>query len=77
MGVDTVVTPISGLMCARGRTATIGLVVRDGVVVDGPPYGRKMGLIGRSAREVWKELSGAGWMLVWLPDPPILGVDDT
>ncbi len=49
------------------RIVTVGLVVRNGTVVDCAPYARRWAL-GRDAREVWRQQSRAGAELVWLPD---------
>ncbi len=56
-----------GLIWCSARTATVGLVVRDGVIVDCPPYARRWAK-GRDAREVWRAQRRAGADLVWLPD---------
>ncbi len=42
----------SGLIWCSTPTATVGLVVEDGIVVDCPPYARRWAL-GRDARDVW------------------------
>lgn len=43
----------NGLIYLSTPTATVGLVVRDGVVVDAPPYARRWAL-GADARELWR-----------------------
>lgn len=59
-----------GLIVWSSPSATCGLVVVGGDVVDGPPYARKLGLVGRDARQVWREQARRGVGLQWLPDPP-------
>ncbi len=60
-----------GLSCwsmrVRDQWVTVGLVVRDGVIVDCPPYARRWAH-GRDAREVWRARHRAGADLVSLPD---------
>ncbi len=56
-----------GLIWHSTRAATVGLVVRDGVIVDCPPYARRWAY-GRDARDVWRRQHRAGADLVWLPD---------
>jgi hypothetical protein len=56
-----------GLIWCSTRRATVGLVVRDGRVVDCPPYARQWAL-GCDAREVWRKQARAGADLMWLPD---------
>jgi hypothetical protein len=58
--------------------ATVGLVVKDGVVVDGPPYARSCGYLNRDARQLWRQLhSKPGYLLDWLPDSPPPAVGST
>lgn len=45
---------------------TVGLIVRDGVIVDAPPLARKWAL-GRSARKVWNQAEGYGARVRWIP----------
>lgn len=82
--------PRSGLIWAsrvtyrRGRRgegipqyATIGLVVVDAVVVDGPPYavgagiidwdGDRQETIAKDARDCWDDLVRKGWQVKWTP----------
>lgn len=59
-----------GLIWWSTPSATCGLVVVGGDAVDGPPYARKLGLVDRDAREVWREQARHGVDLEWLPDPP-------
>lgn len=47
--------------------AVVGLMVRDGVVVDVAPYLRRRGYTGRDARQVWRELRRQGLDVQWLP----------
>ena len=56
-----------GLIYLSTPKATVGLIVQDGLVVDGPPYARRWTL-GRDAREVWREAAQRGATLAWLPD---------
>jgi hypothetical protein len=63
--------PASGLIYVSTRTATVGLVVKDGAVVDGPPYAYRCDYVGRDARQLWRDLHGRrGYRLAWLPDEP-------
>ena len=58
-----------GLIYLSMPTATVGLIVRDAWVIDGPPYARKIGLVGKDARAVWRRYHGRpGVILHWLPD---------
>ncbi|MEU3452281.1 hypothetical protein ABZ671_01360 [Micromonospora sp. NPDC006766] len=57
-----------GLIWVVLPRATCGLVVADGVVVDAPPYLRRVK--GSHARRVWRELAGQAQQLVWLPGQP-------
>lgn len=57
----------NGLIWWSTRTATVGLVVRDGKVVEAPPYARRWAL-GRDARQLWREGTRLGARLEWLPD---------
>jgi hypothetical protein len=57
--------PANGLIWLSTARYTVGLVVRDGVVVDAPPIARRWAM-GRDARQVWRDARGA--KLVWLPD---------
>lgn len=57
-----------GLIVWSTPAATCGLVVVGGDVVDGPPYAVKVGLVGRDAREVWREQARRGVDLEWVPN---------
>lgn len=57
--------PASGLIYCVLRKATVGLVVHDGVIVDVPPYLRR--LKGADARRTWRELAKQAERLEWLP----------
>ncbi len=46
--------------------ATVGLVVKDGIVVDSAPYARRWAL-GCSARQIWDQGIAHGHSLKWLP----------
>lgn len=61
-----------GLLIWSTPGVTLGLVVRDGIVVDAPPYARKWAL-GRSARELWHEARVRGVDVVWIPAPSDTG----
>ena len=54
-----------GLIFWSTKTATVGLLVRDGVVVDCPPYARNWAL-NKDARELWREGKRKGVDLQWL-----------
>lgn len=58
----------SGLLVISMPTFTIGLVVHANKITAAPPYGRKLGLVGRNAREVWRDYARRGADLFWLPD---------
>jgi hypothetical protein len=61
-----------GTIWLSTRTATVGLVVKEGRVVDGPPYAYRCGYVRRDARQLWRDLHGRpGYRLAWLPDEPI------
>ncbi len=57
----------SGLICWSTPRATVGLVVRDGVVVETPPYARRWAQ-GRDARELWFGGVAKGVRLAWVAD---------
>lgn len=57
-----------GLLWWSTQAATCGLVVEDAVVVDCPPYARKLGFLGRDARELWREQARRSVDLQWVPD---------
>lgn len=57
----------NGLIWCSTRTATVGLIVAVGRVVDCPPYARRWAF-GHDARTVWREQARTGADLVWLPD---------
>lgn len=48
--------------------ATVGLLVRNKVIVDGPPYARSWA-IGRSARDIWDQGKARGYTVLWIPAP--------
>lgn len=60
----------TGLIWCSTRTATVGLVVAAGRVVDCPPYARRWAA-GRDARQVWREQAAIGADLVWLTAPEV------
>lgn len=45
---------------------TVGLIVRDRVVIEAPPLARKWAL-GRDARKVWNEATSYGAIVRWIP----------
>ena len=55
-----------GLIYWSTRSATVGLVVQDGKVVETPPYARAWAM-GRDARQLWREGARRGVRLEWLP----------
>lgn len=59
---------VNGLIWLSTEAATVGLIVRDGVVAECPPYAKKWAQ-GRDARQVWRAATRRGADLVWLPDP--------
>ncbi len=56
-----------GLIWLATRRATVGLIVRGGIVVECAPYARRWAL-GRDARQVWRDAARRGAQLRWLPD---------
>lgn len=46
--------------------ATVGLIVRNAVVIDCPPYARRWAL-GHDARALWRQGIHQGADLVWIP----------
>lgn len=46
--------------------ATVGLVVKDAVVIDCPPYARRWAM-GKDARALWRQGAQRGVNLVWIP----------
>jgi hypothetical protein len=54
-----------GLIWWSTPHATVGLLVRDGRVVDASPFARRA--VGRDARQVWRLAVRAGGDLGWLP----------
>lgn len=57
-----------GLLVWSTPGATVGLVVKGGVVVGTPPYAHRWAY-GRDARELWKEGKRRGVHVVWIPRP--------
>ena len=46
---------------------TVGLIVRDGIIVGTPPIARRWAM-GRSARQVWNDAaSRPGVIVKWIP----------
>jgi hypothetical protein len=59
-------SPANGLIWWSTPKATVGLIVRNAMVVDCPPYARRWAL-GRDARALWRHGAGSGVNLVWIP----------
>lgn len=57
---------MNGLLCVTHPRYTVGLIVKDGVVVEAPPYARKWTL-GRTVLEV-TTAAGPQAQSVWLQD---------
>lgn len=57
---------IDGIIYYSTPTFTVGLMVKDQVIVDGPPYARKWA-VGRPAREIWDRGRTLGHTVLWLP----------
>lgn len=57
--------PASGLIYCVLPRATVGLIVRDGLIELAPPYLRR--LVGADARQTWRELARQAEQLQWLP----------
>jgi len=55
-----------GLLVWSTSRATVGLIVRGGVVVETPPYARRWAL-RRDARQLWVEGKRKGVDLTWIP----------
>lgn len=58
---------VDRLIWCSTRKATVGLVVRDGVVVDCPPYARRWAL-GKNAETVVQEQQKVGADVEWAPE---------
>lgn len=56
----------NGLIYCSTPSATFGVVVAAGRVTDTAPWGRRLGLVGRDAREVWREQARRGAQLEWI-----------
>lgn len=61
----------TGMIYLSTPTLTVGLIVKDGIVVDAPPIARRW-TIGRDARAVWRQAARKGARLAWVPDTPTL-----
>ncbi len=59
--------PADGLIYWSTPRATVGLVVRDGIVVETPPYARRWAQ-GRDARDLWFDGVAKGVRLAWVAD---------
>lgn len=58
----------NGLIYLSTPKATVGLVVKDGIVTDAPPYARRWAL-GADARELWRRYAGRpGTILEWIEE---------
>lgn len=60
-------TTADGIIWHSTPKATVGLVVRDGVVVDCPPYARRWAQ-GADARALWRAAARRGVDLEWIPN---------
>lgn len=57
--------PANGLLVISTERWTVAVIVEIGVVADGPPLARARGLIGRDARDVWRQYKQLGAELSW------------
>lgn len=57
---------IDGIIYYSAPTFTVGLMVKDQVIVDGPPYARNWA-VGHRAREIWDRGKALGHTVLWLP----------
>jgi hypothetical protein len=58
----------NGLIWWSAERATVGLVVRDGTVVEAPPYARRWAE-GRAARELYRKGERSEAVTVaWIPE---------
>lgn len=60
-------TPADGLLWWSTPSATVGLIVRAGIVVETPPYARRWAH-GRDARELWRDGKRRDVDLEWVKD---------
>lgn len=60
-------TGSTGMIYLSTPSFTVGLIVKDGVVVDAPPIARRW-TIGRDARLVWQQAARRGARLAWMPE---------
>ncbi|MFI7608749.1 hypothetical protein ACIBTV_27065 [Micromonospora sp. NPDC049366] len=61
-------TVAAGTIWAPLGRATLGAIVRDGIVVDVPPYAKRLGWKGRHVDGLMRELRKKRVRAVWLPD---------
>jgi hypothetical protein len=57
---------IDGIIYFSTPTFTVGLIVKDKVIVDGPPFARNWA-VGRPAQEIWDQGKARGATVLWLP----------
>lgn len=64
-----VAVAVTGLLCVSTAHGTCGLIVRDGHIVEWPPYARRwVAEAGRDPWTLWRQQYRCGARLVWLPD---------
>lgn len=66
---------IDGIIYLSAPMFTIGLLVKDRIVVDGPPLADKWA-IGQPVHEIWFRGKALGYTVLWLPVRPIGGSPD-
>ena len=58
---------MNGLIYLSTPRFTVGLIVKNGVVVQAPPITRRWAL-GMTVQEVWSRCQREGNVLKWVPD---------
>ncbi len=55
----------TGMIWWSTPSATVGLIVKDDIIVDCPPYARRWAL-GHNAEEIWTQGMNRGVRLQWV-----------
>lgn len=61
------ITGANGVLWLSRNHATVGLVVRDGVVVQAPPYAARWAM-GHDIDRIYASARGHGYTVFWQPD---------